>query len=95
MYLKQTGEQIEQLVAAVHAGVAVDVRRLAHSCAGASATCGMSGIVPLLRELEKQGHDGVLTNAAELARQVETEFKRIRVYLETFLQRQAAVAAHN
>jgi CheY-like chemotaxis protein len=93
LYLKQTGEQIEQLAAAVQAGSAAEVRRLAHSCAGASATCGMSRIVPLLRELEKQGNEGQLTGAAELSRQVNDEFKRIHAYLESYLQKQTAVTA--
>ena len=58
LYLDQTGEQLEQLEAAVQAGAAQEVRRLAHSCAGASATCGMRRLVPLLRELERQGFEG-------------------------------------
>ena len=63
LYLDQTSEQVEQLEAAVRAGAAQEVRRLAHSCAGASATCGMRRLVPLLRELERQGFEGKLTNA--------------------------------
>ncbi len=94
LYLKQTGEQVEQLAAAVQAGSAPEVRRLAHSCAGASATCGMSRIVPLLRELEKQGNDGRLTNAPELSEKVAAEFNRIRLYLEDYLQKQTALAAN-
>ena len=95
LYLKQTGEQVEQLAAAVQAGSAPEVRRLAHSCAGASATCGMARIVPLLRELEKQGNDGTLTNAAGLSAQVGEEFNRIRVYLENYLQKQTALTANS
>ena len=53
LYLKQTDEQLDQLAAAAKAGSAAEVRRLAHSCAGASSTCGMVRIVPLLRELER------------------------------------------
>jgi CheY-like chemotaxis protein/HPt (histidine-containing phosphotransfer) domain-containing protein len=85
LYLKQTGEQVEQLNAAVRASSAVDVRRLAHSAAGANATCGMTRIVPLLRELERQGDEGRLTNAVELAKNVEAEFKRIQDFLEHYL----------
>jgi CheY-like chemotaxis protein len=92
LYLKQTHEQILQLTAAVQANSAPDVQRLAHSCAGASATCGMKGIVPLLRELERQGSEGKLAGAADIARQIEAEFKRIRLYLENYLQKQASLA---
>jgi CheY-like chemotaxis protein len=93
LYLKQTNEQVDQLQAAVQGANAAEVRRLAHSCAGASATCGMVRIVPLLRELERQGNDNKLTSATDLARQISDEFKNIRLYLETYLQKQSALAA--
>jgi CheY-like chemotaxis protein/HPt (histidine-containing phosphotransfer) domain-containing protein len=92
LYLKQTGEQITQLIAAVKAGSAPEVRRLAHSCAGASATCGMGGIVPLLQELEREGDQGKLTNAVELSQRVEKEFNRISDYLEAYLAGQPHLA---
>jgi CheY-like chemotaxis protein len=94
LYIKQTGEQVQQLAAAVNTSNAAEVRRLAHSCAGASATCGMGRIVPLLRELEKQGGEGKLTNAPELSRQIGEEFARIQTFLENYLQKHAAVANH-
>jgi CheY-like chemotaxis protein len=85
LYVKQTAEQIEQLQTAVKTSDAAGVRRIAHSCAGASATCGMKRIVPLLRELEAQGEAGKLTNAAELFTQVATEFDLIRTTLAPYL----------
>ena len=93
LYLRQTGDQMEQLGGAVSAGAAKDVRRVAHSCAGASATCGMSGIVPFLRELERKGDEGNLSNAAELFGHVEEEFTRIRGYLEDYLAKHSDLAA--
>ena len=66
-------------------GKAQEVRRLAHSCAGASATCGMTNLVPLLRELERLGAENVLANASELARRAGIEFLRIREFLEAYL----------
>jgi CheY-like chemotaxis protein len=85
LYIDQTAGQIEQLEAAVQAGTVQEVRRLAHSCAGASATCGMRGLVPMLRELERQGYEEKLTNAAELCRDAAREFARIRDFLQTYL----------
>ncbi len=85
LYVKQTADQIEQLQAAVKTSDAPGVRRIAHSCAGASATCGMRRIVPLLRELEQQGDAGKLTNAAELFTQVAAEFELIRTALAPYL----------
>jgi HPt (histidine-containing phosphotransfer) domain-containing protein len=93
LYLEQTATQIEQLSAAVQAGDAGEVRRVAHSCAGASATCGMRRLVPLLRELERQGYEQKLTSAAELSRQVGNEFECIRVFLEAQLAHQPTLAA--
>ncbi len=85
LYLGQTEEQLGQLGAAVKAGTPPEVRRLAHSCAGASATCGMRSLVLLLRELEREGFEGKLINAVELFRQAREEFARIRRYLEAYM----------
>ena len=81
LFLKQTVQQLAQLDAAVRANKADDVRRVAHSCAGASATLGMTRFVPLLRELEKQGASGTLTNAAEVFENTAREFKNIQQFL--------------
>jgi CheY-like chemotaxis protein/nitrogen-specific signal transduction histidine kinase len=85
LYLTQTEEQLKQLKVATEAGTAPEVRRLAHSAAGASATCGMRGLVPLLRELERQGFEGQLTSATQLCHQAMEEFRRIRRFLEAYL----------
>ena len=95
LYLNQTSTQVAQLLAAVKAGTAAEVRRLAHSCAGASATCGMAGIMPPLRELEREGECGSLIHAGELADQVEQEFIRIRTFLENHLAQQPKLTVHH
>ncbi|HEY1490818.1 MAG TPA: response regulator, partial [Verrucomicrobiae bacterium] len=79
MYFKQTTQQFAQIRTALAEKRGDEVRRVAHSCAGASATCGITHIVPLLRELERQGYEGKLTNATELAEQTVREFERVRV----------------
>ncbi|TAK97248.1 MAG: hybrid sensor histidine kinase/response regulator, partial [Verrucomicrobia bacterium] len=84
LYLKQTSAQLEELDLAVQANQTADVRRVAHSCAGASATCGMARIVPLLRELEMQGHDGKLNGADDLMKQVHREYELISKKLEPY-----------
>ncbi len=93
LYLKQTGEQLEQLLAAIRASNAPEVRRLAHSCAGASATCGMARLVPLLRELERQGHEGQLTSAQKVCAEASQEFERIRLFLAPYQNGRADLAA--
>lgn len=85
LYLQQTVKQIMQLNAAVAARSAEDVRRLAHSCAGASSTCGMTGIIPLLRELERQGGEGLQPSATQLVSDVSREFDRIRSFLINYM----------
>ena len=93
LYVKQTTEQLEQLTAAAQAGAAAEVRRLAHSCAGASATCGMVRIAPLLRELERQAEEKKLVNALELCNQANREFERIREFLDAHLAKASVLAA--
>jgi len=81
LYLNQTTEQLGSLKTAVEAGVVQDVERIAHKSAGASATCGMNSIVPALRELERQGREGKLSNAPALVEQASKELERIRTFL--------------
>jgi CheY-like chemotaxis protein len=93
IYLKQTTEQIEQLAVAVRSNSTVEVRRLAHSCAGANATCGMNRIVPFLRELERQGDEGKLINAVDLSNRVAKEFQIIRRFLEQHIATSSSALA--
>ncbi len=97
LFLNQTTRQLEQLEAAVRANKADDVRRVAHSCAGASATLGMTRFVPLLRELEKQGASGALTTAAQVYEDAAREFKLIQNFLAAQLKSAAPPpdAAHS
>lgn len=81
LYLKQTTEQLAQLQNAIANSDAEAVRRLAHSCVGASATCGVTRLVPLLRELERMAHEGRLTNAHQVFDQAMREFSRVRDFL--------------
>jgi CheY-like chemotaxis protein len=87
LYLTQTAAQMEQLVAAAQADNAREVQRVAHSCAGASATCGVSRLVPILRELERHGDEGKLTNASELCQKAVAEFARVQAFLKAQLNK--------
>ena len=87
LYLEQTAGQLDHLGAAIQAGESQEVRHLAHSCAGASATCGMRRLAPLLRELERQGIEEKLTNAAQLGKEIRREFETIRNFLEEYIAR--------
>jgi CheY-like chemotaxis protein/HPt (histidine-containing phosphotransfer) domain-containing protein len=82
LYFAQTSSQFEQLRAAVQAKAHQEVERVAHKAAGASATCGMNAVVPALRELERQGREGRLVDAAMLVAHTFSELERIRAYLQ-------------
>ena len=83
LYIKQTTEQLELLRAAIADRDSERMSRVAHSCAGASATCGMAAIVPFLRQVEFLGHDGKVDAAADLLPSIDREFERLKRYLET------------
>ena len=82
LYLKQTSEQLAQVRAALAARDAATASRVAHSCAGASATCGMLAIVPVLRRIEHLTQDEKIEPAAALLPQVELEFGRLKTFLD-------------
>jgi signal transduction histidine kinase/HPt (histidine-containing phosphotransfer) domain-containing protein len=82
MYLKQTHKQFEQMQAAIRDGNADSLRRVAHSGAGASATLGMTQLVPKLRELEKLGGSGNLAGAGEICEKAAQEYLRIQEFLK-------------
>jgi CheY-like chemotaxis protein/HPt (histidine-containing phosphotransfer) domain-containing protein len=90
LYLTQTTQQLEQLRAAVEQGNVERINRLAHSCAGASSTCGMVAIVPLLRQLESLAGENNLGEAPKLFSAIAEEFQRIRRFLETHAKRLSA-----
>lgn len=92
LYLCQTAEQLEQLHTALANRNPQEVRRLAHSCAGASATCGVRRFVSMMRELERQGFEGTLTAAPELFTQASQEFARVRAFLQDQLARHGELA---
>jgi len=83
LYIKQTTDQLQQMRSAFQEGDVERLSRVAHSCAGASATCGMSAIVPLLRQVERHGQEGKLAAAADFLPAIEREFERLQRYLET------------
>jgi CheY-like chemotaxis protein/HPt (histidine-containing phosphotransfer) domain-containing protein len=93
MFLKQTHKQFEQMEAAIRDGKADEVRRVAHSCAGASATLGMTHLVPKLRELERLGATGSLPGADQIRQSALNEYIRVQEFLKT--QSDLAAVIHN
>jgi CheY-like chemotaxis protein/HPt (histidine-containing phosphotransfer) domain-containing protein len=83
LYISQTSEQIQNMQSALNAGDLVRVARLAHSCAGASSTCGMVVIAPLLRKVETTANAQDLAPLAGLLAEAREEFGRIQEFLNT------------
>jgi len=81
LFNKQTSRQLAQLQAAVPAGNTEEVRHLAHSCKGASATMGMAPLAAVFFELEKLGRAANLDGAAPLLVNAQREFKRVQDFL--------------
>jgi CheY-like chemotaxis protein len=94
MYLKQTTKQFEQMQTAIHSNDADTLRRVAHSCAGASATLGMTHLLPCLRELEKLGAAGTVAGGNEIFETAMHEYRRIGEFLKTRAEL-ASVMAEN
>jgi signal transduction histidine kinase/DNA-binding NarL/FixJ family response regulator/HPt (histidine-containing phosphotransfer) domain-containing protein len=83
MFLKQTNNQFEQMLDAIGDNNGDALRRLAHSCAGASATLGMTQMVPRLRELEKLGAAGIFSDVKPVFAAATHEYQRVQEFIKT------------
>jgi signal transduction histidine kinase/HPt (histidine-containing phosphotransfer) domain-containing protein len=83
LFNKQTTKQLAQLEGAVREKKAEEVRHLAHSCKGASATMGMTPLAAIFFELEKMGRAAALDGAEKLVADATREFKRGQDFLAT------------
>jgi two-component system, sensor histidine kinase and response regulator len=81
LYIEETEKQMEQLGAAVATSSAPEVKRLAHKCAGGSATIGVGRLVPLLRELEDRGAEDRLEGSNSIYERAREEFGILRKLL--------------
>lgn len=82
LFLAQTTEGLARLRCAVEAGDAATVYTVAHSCAGGSATCGMTAVVAPLRALEARGYEGRLEGAGLSLARAERQFARVKGFLQ-------------
>jgi signal transduction histidine kinase/AmiR/NasT family two-component response regulator/HPt (histidine-containing phosphotransfer) domain-containing protein len=80
-FLLQAIEISQGLGLAIQSGSARDVRLLAHKFVGASASLGMTAIVPPLSQLEEMGGAGALDGAAELYQEFNTQLERVRQFI--------------
>jgi signal transduction histidine kinase/HPt (histidine-containing phosphotransfer) domain-containing protein len=83
LFTKQTTRQLSELAAAVRANKTEEVRHLAHSCKGASATMGMGPLAAIFYELEKMGQAGAIDGATPLLASATAEFARVQNFLRS------------
>ena len=81
LYLEQTPMTLEKLKAAVAAGNAGEIQRLAHNSVGASASCGIVRMVPVMRLIENCGQTGRLEEAEAMLKQASAEFGRVQEFI--------------
>jgi len=78
LYVEQSAAQIQNMAVAISSNATEDLNHLAHKCAGASASCGMTKIVPILRNLERMGKENQMAEAPKTYELVKTEFAAIQ-----------------
>jgi two-component system, sensor histidine kinase and response regulator len=86
LYLVQANDLIQNLRAAIQVGKAESVERLAHELVGASENCGMTAMVPTLRDLERTGRTRNLSGAENLCTVVSNQLNEIKQFLTGYLE---------
>ncbi|MCF7707696.1 MAG: response regulator [Verrucomicrobia bacterium] len=86
LYIEQTSEKFTQLRKAIDQQNAEEIRRIAHSSAGANATCGINGIADLLYEIEDHGKNGRVEQAAKVFTMAEKKFEFLEKNRESLLE---------
>lgn len=81
LFLGQITTKFEALETAVAQGARNEIRKLAHFCAGSSATCGMTALAAPLRELEDLALKNDLSRASQLMKQSQEALKATRSFL--------------
>ncbi|MDB6027515.1 MAG: Signal transduction histidine-protein kinase BarA [Verrucomicrobiales bacterium] len=87
LYLQQTSEQLAGLKAAIEERAAEKIRLLAHTGAGASATCGITSMETLLREMEMCARNKTLNDTPALLERAEIALRRVREFFEDYFEK--------
>jgi HPt (histidine-containing phosphotransfer) domain-containing protein len=81
LYLGQAYQLIENLGVAIRSGMPGEVQRYAHKLLGSSANCGMTAVLPALRELEAMGRTARLDQAEKAYANASQQLERIKEFL--------------
>ena len=85
LYFGQADEIMAGLGQAIAAGDVGQVDHLAHKLAGSSLACGMSALVPALRQLEHNAKSGHLQGAPDWFAQAGVQLEAVRRYMRDYL----------
>jgi HPt (histidine-containing phosphotransfer) domain-containing protein len=81
--------QADQIMAGLSKGIAEgdvgEVDHLSHKLAGSSLACGMSALMPALRQLEHNAKAGHLQGAPDLFAQVGVQLEAVRRFMHDYL----------
>ena len=86
LYFGQADEILAGLGVAIAAGDIGEVDHLSHKLAGSSLACGMSAVVPALRQLERNAKAGFLQGAPGWFAQVRQKMEEVRRFMDEFLR---------
>jgi two-component system sensor histidine kinase/response regulator len=86
LYFAQAQDLMNGLRAAINSDSAKDVDHFAHKLVGASLACGMSAMVPPLRELEKRGKEGNLGDADALFERADRHLELTRNKVGSYIR---------
>jgi len=82
LYVKQSEEIFDRIEGAIQTQNFGLIKALSHKYAGSSASCGVVGIVPVLRELEQMGEEKKLDQAPEVLSKMKAEFRKSREFFK-------------
>ena len=81
LYFKQADQIMPALGQAIATGDVGQVDYLSHKLAGSSLSCGMSALVPALRQLEHNAKSGHLQGAPDWFAQAGVQLEAVRLYM--------------
>jgi HPt (histidine-containing phosphotransfer) domain-containing protein len=86
LFFGQAGEIMAGLGKAIQAGDVAEVDHLSHKLAGSCLACGMSALVPPLRQLEHNAKAGHLQGAPDWFAQAEAQLEAVRRFMQDYLR---------
>lgn len=83
IYLQDTPQRLARLQQALIEHKAAELEHVAHGLKSNSATFGALRLAALCKELERMGQTELLARAAGQLQEIEAEFQRVKIALET------------